>query len=147
MFRQYVPDIMVFHEMGGWGRTCVCTGKISHTGQSSLVKEWTYTRDQVAKLPGKEHEGKLTMISPVWYHLRYRQGKAYPADVYANDKEYFADIAKAYRAELDILYDAGVRNIQVDDPNFACESRGLVVLIRRLLLAEDDRRLGRRQGE
>jgi len=124
MFRGYVPDITVFHEQGGWGRTCVCTGKISHTGKSSLIKEWSFTRDAVAKLPGTgkdAHEGKLTIISPVWYHLRYRQGNAYPADVYANDNEYFADIAKAYRAELDILYEAGVRNVQVDDPNFACE--------------------------
>ena len=28
------------------------------------------------------------MISPVWYHVRYREGKAYPSDVYASDEEY-----------------------------------------------------------
>lgn len=54
------------------------------------------------------------------YHLRYKTGKAYPKDVYANDEEYFADIAKAYQTELQILYDAGLRNAQVDDPNLAC---------------------------
>jgi len=52
--------------------------------------------------------------------LRYKTGKAYPKDVYANDEEYFADIAKAYQTELQILYDAGLRNVQVDDPNLAC---------------------------
>jgi methionine synthase II (cobalamin-independent) len=46
---------------------------------------------------------------------------AFPKDVYANDAEYFADIAQAVRAELEILYAAGVRNIQFDDPNFACK--------------------------
>lgn len=104
--------------MGGWGRSCTCIGKIKHTGKSSLVDEWTYTRDAAAKLG---REAKLTIISPVWYHMRYIEGEAYPKDVYANDDEYFADIAKAYQAELDILYEAGVRNIQVDDPNLACE--------------------------
>jgi len=39
--------------------------------------------------------------------------------VYSNDDEYFADVAKAYQAELKILYDAGLRNAQVDDPNLA----------------------------
>ncbi|KLT43900.1 UROD/MetE-like protein [Cutaneotrichosporon oleaginosum] len=115
-FRDYVPDVMVFHENGGWGRSCVCTGRISHTGKSSLLKEWTYTRDKAQKLG---REAKLTMISPVWYHLRYNEGEAYPSDVYNSDEEYFADIAAAFRAELDILYDAGVRNVQIDDPNLA----------------------------
>jgi methionine synthase II (cobalamin-independent) len=40
--------------------------------------------------------------------------------VYVNDQEYFDDIAKAYQTELQILYDAGLRNAQVDDPNLAC---------------------------
>lgn len=35
-------------------------------------------------------------------------------------QEYFADIAKAYQEELQILYNAGLRNVQVDDPNLAC---------------------------
>lgn len=55
------------------------------------------------------------------YHFRYGPKKAYAPGVYANDEEYFADVAKAYQVELKILYDAGVRNIQVDDPNLACE--------------------------
>jgi len=62
---------------------------------------------------------KLTLAAPNWYHLRYVDGKAYPTDVYKNDKEYFADVAKAYQVELDILYKAGLRNVQFDDPNLA----------------------------
>ena len=48
------------------------------------------------------------------------KGKAYVKGVYANDDEYFADVAKAYQTELKILYDHGLRNGQVDDPNLAC---------------------------
>lgn len=55
------------------------------------------------------------------YHFRYKEGKAYPSDVYSSDDEYFADLAKAYQTELDILYKAGLRNAQVDDPNLACK--------------------------
>jgi methionine synthase II (cobalamin-independent) len=55
------------------------------------------------------------------YHFRYGPKKAYVPGVYENDDEYFADVAKAYQAELKILYDAGLRNGQVDDPNLACE--------------------------
>ncbi|WRT65251.1 uncharacterized protein IL334_002194 [Kwoniella shivajii] len=118
IFRTYVPDIAGFLEKGDRpGQSCLCTGKIKHKGKSTLIDEWTFVKNSVpAERAG---DTKLTLISPVWYHLRYREGKAYTSDVYANDEEYFADIAKAYRTELDILYEAGVRNVQIDDPNFA----------------------------
>ena len=83
------------------------------------MKELEYMK---ANTPEKEWGNlKLTLAAPNWYHFRYKEGKAYPKDVYANDEEYFADIAKAYRQELQILYDAGLRNAQVDDPNLACK--------------------------
>ena len=53
--------------------------------------------------------------------MRYREGEAYPKEVYADDGEYFTDIVVAYREELRVLYEAGVRNVQIDDPNLACE--------------------------
>jgi len=65
---------------------------------------------------------KLTMITPAWFHMRYKQGRAYTADAYANDAEYFADVAAVYRSELQLLYDNGLRNIQFDDPGLACEN-------------------------
>lgn len=120
MFRPYVPDVAGFIEKGDRpDQSCVCTGKIRHPGYSTLLDEFKYTRSLVPE--SQREDVKLTMISPVWYHLRYRQGQAYPADVYANDEEYLADVAEAYRVELDILYEAGVRNVQIDDPLFACE--------------------------
>ena len=46
------------------------------------------------------------------YHFRYGPNKAYVKGVYNSDDDYFADIAKAYQTELQILYDAGLRNAQ-----------------------------------
>ncbi|KAI1258559.1 5-methyltetrahydropteroyltriglutamate-homocysteine methyltransferase [Xylariaceae sp. FL1019] len=117
IFRMYVPDIAAFTESGHKpGESIVCTGKIKHVG-SSYLAGWNYLKalvpaDQVKKL-------KLTLAAPEWYHLRYKKGMAYPKEVYANDTEYFADIAAAYRTELQILYDNGCRNVTIDDPNLA----------------------------
>jgi methionine synthase II (cobalamin-independent) len=112
-----VPDIAAFTESGHKpGETVICTGKIEHVG-STYVDQWNFLK---SLLPNERAEqAKLTLAAPEWYHLRYKAGKAYPKEVYANDAEYFADIAKAYRTELQILYDAGLRNVQIDDPNLA----------------------------
>ncbi|KAF2140673.1 uncharacterized protein K452DRAFT_327481 [Aplosporella prunicola CBS 121167] len=118
MFRTYVPDMAAFLETNHIpGETVICTGKIAHTGKSTYVDQVEYLK---TLLPQERWgEIKLTLAAPNWYHLRYREGQAYPADVYASDDEYFADIAKAYQTELDILYKAGLRNVQYDDPNLA----------------------------
>jgi len=120
IFREYAPDIAAFMEKGHKpGETIICTSKISHTGKSSYIPELEYMKSLVPKEEWKNI--KLTLAAPNWYHFRYKEGKAYPSDVYSSDQEYFADIAKAYREELDILYKAGLRNVQVDDPNICCE--------------------------
>lgn len=50
--------------------------------------------------------------------MQLRPGSAYTRDSgYVSDEVYFSDLAAAYRAELKSLYDAGCRNVQVDDPN------------------------------
>lgn len=120
MFRLYVPDIAAFTESNEKpGETVICVGKISHTGTSTYIPEYEYLKS----ITKKEQWGqiKLTLAAPNWYHLRYTTGKAYPKEVYETDKEYFADVAKAYRTELDILYKDGLRNVQIDDPNLACK--------------------------
>ncbi|KAK1141660.1 hypothetical protein N8T08_008924 [Aspergillus melleus] len=117
IFRTYAPDIAAFLEAGHKpGETVLCTGKIKHVG-STYVDEFKYLASLVA--PEEVKNLKLTLAAPNWYHLRYKEGKAYPKEVYASDEEYFADIAKAYQDELQILYDAGCRNVQFDDPNLA----------------------------
>lgn len=116
-FRPYAPDVAAFLEAGHKpGESVICTGKIKHVG-STYVDQFKFLASQVA--PEEVKNVKLTLAAPNWYHLRYKEGKAYPKEVYASDDEYFADIAKAYQDELKILYDAGCRNIQFDDPNLA----------------------------
>ena len=39
---------------------------------------------------------KLTMITPTWFHMHYKQGKPYMLGAYANDAEYFMEITKVY---------------------------------------------------
>ncbi|KAJ5499720.1 Methionine synthase vitamin-B12 independent [Penicillium expansum] len=116
-FRPYAPDIAAFLEAGHKpGESVICTGKIKHVG-STYIDQFKYLASQV---PANEVGNlKITLAAPNWYHLRYREGKAYPKSVYTNDEDYFGDIAKAYQAELQILYDAGCRNVQFDDPNLA----------------------------
>ncbi|KAL1893957.1 hypothetical protein Sste5346_006098 [Sporothrix stenoceras] len=117
MFRLYVPDLAAFTEAGHKpGESIVCVGKIKHTG-STYLDQWNYLKEH---LPADKVAGaKLTLPAPEWYHLRYKPGYAYPKDVYADDAAYFADIAIAYQIELQTLYDAGCRNVTIDDPNLA----------------------------
>ena len=124
MFRTYLPDVAAFLENSEIpGETVICTGRIQHTGKSTLVGQLEYLK---TLLPAERHgDIKLTLPAPEWYHLRYREGQAYPKDVYPDDAAYFKDLAIAYRKELDILYAAGLRNAQIDDPNFACKSTTL----------------------
>jgi methionine synthase II (cobalamin-independent) len=123
-FRPYAPDIAAFLEAGHKpGESVICTGKIKHVG-STYIDQFKYLASQV---PAEEVGNlKITLAAPNWYHLRYREGKAYPKSVYTNDEDYFGDIAKAYQAELKILYDAGCRNVQFDDPNLACKITSFV---------------------
>ncbi|TKA25567.1 hypothetical protein B0A50_05428 [Salinomyces thailandicus] len=118
IFRQYAPDVKSFmHAKTIPNQVTMAAGKISHTGKSSFLPELEFMKSFVPKEQWKNI--KLTLTSPSWYHFRYGPKKAYVKGVYDNDDEYFADLAKAYQTELRILYDAGLRNAQVDDPNLA----------------------------
>ncbi|GFF83190.1 uncharacterized protein YxjG [Aspergillus udagawae] len=117
IFRPYAPDVAAFLEAGHKpGETVICTGKIRHVG-STYVDQFKHLASLVA--PEEVKNVKLTLAAPNWYHLRYKTGKAFPKDVYSTEDEYLSDIAKAYQEELQILYDAGCRNVQFDDPNLA----------------------------
>ena len=85
IFRDYVPDIAAFlEEEKVPGESVICVGKISHPGQSSYISQFEYLKS----ITPKERHGeiKLTLAAPNWYHLRYREGQAYPKDVYATDE-------------------------------------------------------------
>jgi methionine synthase II (cobalamin-independent) len=122
MFRLYHPDVVSLIEKDRKvmpGDSVIAGKKLSHSTASSRSNLHELKLVQ-ASLPQSEwHNIKLTMITPAWFHMRYKQGCAYAADAYANDEEYFADVAKVYRAELASLYAAGLRNVQFDDPGMA----------------------------
>jgi methionine synthase II (cobalamin-independent) len=118
MFRPYAPDVKSFFESKDIpNAVTVCVDKISHPGHSSYQREVDIMKKHIPESEWKNI--KITMISPTWYHFRYKTGRAYPKDVYANDEEYFADVAQAYQEELKYLHGQGIRNIQIDDPNLA----------------------------
>ncbi|KAF2753303.1 UROD/MetE-like protein [Pseudovirgaria hyperparasitica] len=118
IFRAYAPDVKSFmHAKTIPNQVTVAVGKLSHPGRSSFLPELEYLKSILPK--EKWSSIKLTLTSPSWYHFRYGPNKAYVQGVYNNDDEYFDDLAKAYQQELKILYDAGLRNAQVDDPNLA----------------------------
>ncbi|TKA67941.1 hypothetical protein B0A55_06572 [Friedmanniomyces simplex] len=118
IFRAYAPDVKSFmHAKTIPNSVTVATGKIKHTRNSSFLPEFEYLKTLVPESEWKNI--KLTLTSPSWYHFRYGPKKAYVDGVYENDEQYFKDVAAAYQMELKILYDAGLRNGQVDDPNLA----------------------------
>ncbi|KAJ5332736.1 uncharacterized protein N7506_006519 [Penicillium brevicompactum] len=121
MFRLYHPDVVSLIEKDRKvmpGDSVIAGKKLSHSKATpSNLHELKLVQ---ASLPQSEWSNiKLTMITPAWFHMRYKQGRAYTAEAYANDEEYFADVAKVYRAELASLYEAGLRNVQFDDPGMA----------------------------
>jgi methionine synthase II (cobalamin-independent) len=121
-FRPYMPDVAAFMQEDPNATvesSVICTGKIKHTGKSTYVPQFDYLKTLLPK--ERWGEIKMTLAAPNWYHFRYKEGIAYPKDVYKSDDEYFKDISKAYQVELNLLYQAGCRNVQYDDPNLACE--------------------------
>jgi methionine synthase II (cobalamin-independent) len=60
-------------------------------------------------------ERKITVPSPVYYHMQLKEGLVWENGVYDSDEAFFEDVAAAYRKEFQVLYEAGVRNLRVDD--------------------------------
>ncbi|CAI7610621.1 unnamed protein product [Penicillium glandicola] len=126
IFRPYVPDVAAFLEKNHKpGEAVICTGKIRYNRAASKahIEQVQYLQKI---LPKEKHDSiKLTIPAPTWYHLRYKDGQAYPKDVYKTDDEYFADVIAVFQKELQVLYDHGLRNIQIDDPNicYFCNSK------------------------
>ena len=120
MFRLYHPDVVSLIEKDRKvmpGDSVIAGGKLENRGTSANMHELKLVQQFVPK--SQWGEIKLTMITPAWFHMRYKQDKAWAAGVYKDDAEYFQDIAKCYNTELQDLYGAGLRNVQFDDPGLA----------------------------
>jgi hypothetical protein len=91
IFRPYVPDIAAFlEEEKVPGESVICVGKIRHSGVSSYVPQFEYLKTVVPE--ERWGEIKMTLAAPNWYHLRYREGRAFPRDVYVDDEVSFVCI-------------------------------------------------------
>ncbi len=81
--------------------------------------DFEYLQSQVAAFADPGLVSKVTIPSPTMLHFRGgRAGisrSAYPE----LDPAFYDDVAKAYGAELQSLYDAGCRYVQMDDTNLA----------------------------
>ncbi len=125
MFRLYHPDVVSLIEQDRKvmpGDSVIAGGKLARNPAKSQSNLHELKLVQ-AFVPESEWGNiKLTVITPAWFHMRYKQGRAYTKEAYANDAEYFKAVAKVYQDELAALYEAGLRNVQFDDPGLACES-------------------------
>jgi 5-methyltetrahydropteroyltriglutamate--homocysteine methyltransferase len=67
---------------------------------------------------------KVTIPSPTMLHFRGGRG-AISREAYPDLEAFYADVAGAYRAELQSLADAGCRYVQLDDTNLAylCDAK------------------------
>lgn len=122
MFRLYHPDVVSLIEKDRHvmpGESVIAGSKLSHNAAKSTSNLHELRLVQAATPKSEWGNIKLTMITPAWFHMRYSQGRAYTPEAYDSDAAYFADVAKVYQAELAMLYDAGLRNVQFDDPGMA----------------------------
>ncbi len=86
-------------------------GKLRHS-RDIQVADYQYLASVTGQMP------KVAIPSPTMVH--FRGGRAgIDIDAYPDLEEFFADLAACYRAEIDALYSAGCRYIQMDDTNLA----------------------------
>ncbi|KAJ6506829.1 hypothetical protein C8R45DRAFT_1069773 [Mycena sanguinolenta] len=114
-FRKGLPTASVFLKMGRKdGEANIATGPIRRTAPACL-EAW----EMLKSVTPPEHWGecKMSLPSIAFEHIQLAHGTAWAPGVYASDRAYFTDLATAYRAEIRALYDAGLRHIQIDDPN------------------------------
>ncbi|KAF7377847.1 Methionine vitamin-b12 [Mycena sanguinolenta] len=116
-FRTGLPSSTVFLRMGRTMREAnIAIAPIRRNGPAYL-EAW----EMLKSVTPPEHWGdcKMTLPSITMEHSQLAHGTAWAPGVYASDREYFADLAAAYRAEFKDLYDAGLRHVQIDSPNLS----------------------------
>lgn len=87
------------------------TGKLRHVKDIQRA-DFEFLKSQTAQTP------KVTIPSPTMVHFRGGR-KAIDIHAYPDMDEFFEDLAQCYRDEINSLYQAGARYIQLDDTNLA----------------------------
>jgi methionine synthase II (cobalamin-independent) len=116
-FRTHLPTVNALMAMGATHNSAVVASAKIEWVRSAYLHGWEML---VKALPEgvSPAECKISIPSPTWVHMQVKPGTAWTeASPYRSDREYFSDLAAAFRAELRALYDAGLRSVQIDDPN------------------------------
>jgi 5-methyltetrahydropteroyltriglutamate--homocysteine methyltransferase len=87
------------------------TGKLKHV-EAIQKADFDYLESVTTRTP------KVTIPSPTMVHFRGGR-KAIDIEAYPDMEEFFDDLARVYREEIQSLYDAGCRYLQMDDTNLA----------------------------
>ncbi|KIV92741.1 hypothetical protein PV10_04012 [Exophiala mesophila] len=99
----------------------VVTGKLGHS-KPIQVDDFRYLESQIAKAGGQDKYGtvttKVAIPSPTMVHFRGGR-ETIDMEAYPSLDEFFDDLARVYQEELQELYDAGCRFVQLDDTNLA----------------------------
>ena len=93
------------------------TDKVRHVRPIQL-EDFNFLKSVATRTP------KVSLPSPTMLHFRGGRG-AISKVAYPDLEAFYADVAQAYRAELNSLADAGCRYVQLDDTNLAylCDER------------------------
>ena len=87
------------------------TGKLKHV-KNIQVDDFNYLKSVTTQTP------KVSIPSPTMIHFRGGR-KSIDIDSYPDMDMFFKDLADCYKAEINALYAAGCRYIQLDDTNLA----------------------------
>jgi len=87
------------------------TGKLKHV-RNIQVDDFNFLKSVVTQTP------KVSIPSPTMVHFRGGR-KAIDIHAYPEIDEFFAALSQCYRDEMNALYNAGCRYIQLDDTNLA----------------------------
>lgn len=87
------------------------TGKLRHV-EDIQKADFEFLKSVTQQKP------KVTIPSPTMVHFRGGR-KAIDIEAYPDMEEFFDDLAQCYRDEINSLYQAGCRYIQLDDTNLA----------------------------
>jgi 5-methyltetrahydropteroyltriglutamate--homocysteine methyltransferase len=87
------------------------TGKLRHV-EDIQTADFEFLKSAIRRTP------KVTIPSPTMVHFRGGR-QTIDIDAYPEINEFFEDLAQCYRDEIDSLYRAGCRYIQLDDTNLA----------------------------
>ncbi|OKP05859.1 hypothetical protein PENSUB_6579 [Penicillium subrubescens] len=113
-YRTGFPTLKMLKSLGIPTRdSVVAVDRIKNT-DSPCLSEWKSLRSRLSQEQWKDF--KLTMPPITHSHMQMAIGTAYRPNAYSSDQEYFKDLAEAYAAEFLVLYNEGLRSIQIDDP-------------------------------